>query len=431
MREPQFDRVRSEVAAAVRQPEFSTVRQRAGRVRRRRAATTSGVFLVSVLAAASFGYTAQNTPPDYGSLDPVPVATCTQDCSWPWMTASAGTGAEVYGVVSRCEECDSELFVSPDGAGSWEARTVPPAPGEVRTPRVVSLAAPGPGLLVWREQGSPAGGVTGTQGTGGPAADPTAPSSIMQTWISRDGGRTWARPTATTTPADAVPAGSRPVDCDLVELPACVVGVLDPGSGRFTPLAVQPTGITVEPGWTSETSVPVGDRLWVPGLDPATRKPAVATSSDAGRTWRTHVFTDGAPLPADSGLPAARFAPNVAAGAGGTAYAVTSRADGTLVSHYTTDGGTTWQTGQAVERARALPGYVAADGSHIVATDVGASAARGTGHYTSITLSGMPEGAIRKVEITSEQAGKPYLMASGSETYLSADGRTWQQIRVP
>jgi hypothetical protein len=432
MREPQFERLRSDVADAVRQPEFTTVRQRAGKVRRRRAATTSAVFVVTVLAAASFGYTVQNAPPDYGSLDPVPEVTCTADCSWPWMTAGARSGAELYGLVARCETCDSKLYVSSDDGGSWQERSVPPAPGDIRTPREVSLVAPGPGLLLWREQRTSAGTVTETQSTGGPTAGPTTPVSIMHPWTSIDGGRNWTRAAATSEPADAVPEGARPVDCDLVEAPDCKVGVLDPGSGRFSPLATQPTGITIEPGWTDQISVPISERLWVPGLDPVTRRPAVATSSDAGRTWRTHVFTGTAVMPADSGFPAGLFTPKIASGSGATAYAMTRRKDGTFDSHYTTDGGATWKAGESVESVRAFPGYVTADGSHIIPTYTGVVAGRGTGRYTQVTLSGMPEAAIRSVQITTEQADQPYLMpSSGAEAYLSKDGLTWQQVRVP
>jgi hypothetical protein len=432
MREPQFERLRSEVADAVRQPEFSTVRTRAGKVRRRRATTTSAVFVVTVLAAASFGYTVQNSPPDYGSLDPVPEVTCTSDCSWPWMTASASAGSELYGVVTRCQDCDSELYVSPDGGGSWQQRSVPPAPGDVPTPREVSLVAPGPGLLAWSERSLIPRDAVQTRSTGGPTAGPTAPTSAPQTWISRDGGQTWTRPAAATEPADAVPAGARPVDCDLVERPACEVGVIDPASGRFAPLATQPTGIALEPGWTDQISVPSGGRLWVPGLDPVTRKPAVATSSDAGRTWHTHVFTGGAALPADSGWPAALFTPKVAAGSGATAYALTSRDDGTYDTYHTTDGGTTWKAGASVQRVGFLPGYVAADGSHVMTTDTGVIAGRGDGRYTPITLTGIPEAAMRTVRITTEQADHPYLMpSSGTDAYLSKDGLAWQEVRLP
>lgn len=431
MREPQFDRLRSEVADAVRQPEFSTVQARAGRVRRRRAATTSAVFLVTVLAAASFGYTVQNSPPDYGSLDPVPEVTCTQDCSWPWMTASASTGSELYGLVTRCETCDSELYVSPDGGDSWQARSVPPAPGDVSTPREVTLTAAGPGLLVWSER-TFTGGVVETQSTGGPTAGPTAPASIPKTWISKDGGTYWILPEATTEPVGAVPDGARPVDCDLVELPDCKVGVLDPATGRFAPLANQP-GVTIEAGWTDEVRMPTDGRLWVPGLDPVTRKPAVAVSSDAGRTWHTHVFTGGPAFPTGHKGLATIYMPKVAAGSGPTAYALTTRDDGTFDTHYTTDGGTTWQTGaEPLDQIRALPGYVTADGAHIIATYAGASISRGTGRYGPVTLSGMPEGAIRTVQISTAEADQPYLMpTSGSEAYLSKDGLTWQQVRLP
>ncbi|WP_433796156.1 sialidase family protein [Actinoplanes sp. CA-252034] len=431
MREPQFDRLRSDVADAVRQPEFSTVRQRAGGIRRRRIATSSAVFVVTALAAASFGYTVQNAPPDYGSLDPVPEVTCSTDCGWPWMTASASTGSELYGLVRRCEDCASELYASSDGGGSWQQRTVPPAPAGASNSREASLAAQGPGLLTWREQRTFVPDVVQTHSTGGPTADPTAQVSILQTWVSRNGGGTWVRAAAGTGPAAAVPQGARPADCDLVEMPACKVGVLDPDTGRFAPLAAQPTGITVDPGWTSQVSAPIDGRLWVPGLDPATRKPAVATSSDAGRTWRTHVFTDGEAAPAGKEWLVTSHVPKIAVGTGTTAYALTYRDDGAFDTHYSTDGGTTWRSGDTVERIGFLPGYVAADGSHIIPTDTGATAGR-DGEYAPVTLSGIPEAAMRTVQITTGQADQPYLMpSSGSDAYLSKDGRTWQQVRLP
>jgi hypothetical protein len=431
MREPQFERLRSEVGDAVRQPEFSTVQRRAGKVRRRRAVSTSAVFLVTALAAVSFGYTVQNTPSDYGSLDPVPTVTGETGTAWPRMTSSASTGSELYGLYVRCADCAAELYMSPDGGDSWQRRTTPAAPADTTSRNGTTLVALAPGTLAWSEQGNLAVDPFTTQGTDGPTADPTTPATVMRTWITRNGGETWVRTAAASEPAAAVPDGARPADCDLLELPACTVGVIDPDTGRFAPLATQPTGIVLEPGWTNEVNAPLDGRLWVSGLDPATRKPAVATSSDAGRTWRTHVFTGGVAATPDGVWLAPMYLPKVAAGTGATAYALTYRQDGVFDTHRTTDGGVTWQAGPAIDAVQLTPGFVAADGTYIVQTAGETVAGDGSGPYSPVDLAGYPDFPMRPVQVVSGKAATRYLLTAEDGAYVSEDGRTWRQARLP
>ena len=415
MLEPHFDRLRAEVGDAVRQPDFTTVRRRAGQVRRRRTATASAVFLATVLTATGLGYAVQNRP-DHRTA---PVTSDVPDDSWPRMTSTTATGKDLYGLLQRCRDCDPELYASPDAGASWQRRTEPPEPQDAGTPRDATLLAVAPGTVAWRE---------GRTVPVAEALDPASPATPDRWWITSDGARTWRPVTTGTQPVTTVPAGSRPVDCDLLPLPACRVGALDPATGRTALLAHQPTGITIEGRWTSQTTVPLGGRLWVPGLDPVTNKPAVATSADAGRTWHTHVFTAAAPAAPGHGA-AAR--PYVAAGPGATAYVLTARAADVVDAYYTTDGGLTWAAGDTIRDARPSGAFVAADGSHIVATGTGFVAGRGTGRYTPVTLPGYPGQSAQIPQITSRPAAEPYLLPAETGPYLSRDGRTWRHVPRP
>jgi hypothetical protein len=435
MLEPHFERLRSEVGDAVHQREFITVRRRAGQVRRRRTVAAGAMFLATVLTAAGLGYAVHRGPHERGMASAVPATSGVPDDTWPRMTSVTNAGTDLYGVLERCMTCALQLYVSSDDGASWQRRTAPPDP-EVPAGALFALA---PHMVAWHEEGnapvyrllnppSPA------SGENPPTADPL--------WITRDGGRTWRQTVVDTQPVAAVPKGTKPVDCALLHISTCAVGVIDPATGRFAPLASQPTGITVRPGWASQVNVPLDGRLWVPGLDPVTNKPAVATSSDAGRTWHTHVFTDAVAAVVDHGAVGVAYLPQLDAGSGETAYVLTFRADHVVDAHYTTDGGMTWRADDTIRGVWWYTyislGFVAADGSHLVATGTGINAtgtgfvaARGTGRYTPVTLSGYPVDPTQKVQLTSRQAAERYLVTSSTGPYLSKDGRTWRRVRLP
>lgn len=390
MRESDFDGLRAEVGAAVRQPDFATVRGRARRVRRRR--TVASASLAAVLALAGLGVAVRGAPEEGHA---VPAAAPDAGAVWPRMTSAAADGTDLYGLLVRCATCPPEFYASSDDGASWERRTVPSSDsGAVLT----SLA---PETVAWQELSTP-----------------------RRLWITGDGGRTWGRAAVDSTPADAVPVGTRPVDCDhLRALPTCVVAVFDPVTGRFAPLAAQPTGISVQSRWTSDVTAPAGGHLWVPGLEPVTNRPAVAVSADAGRTWRTHVFT-GSDV-AVTGL--AMHVPQVAAGAGGTAYVQTYRAGDRSDTYFTVDGGTTWRAGATVPGAVLADGFVTADGLHVVSTSTGPFGGRGAEPYAPLVLPGYPADPVQPGPVA---AGR-YLVTSETGPFLSEDGRTWRQHRLP
>ncbi|MFI1991995.1 hypothetical protein [Actinoplanes sp. NPDC020271] len=432
MLESQFGRLRSEVADAVRQPDFSTVRSRAGQVRRRRARTSAASILAVVLGVTGAGFAVQTVPTDRGLADTAPAPAPTESPGGEWFPSTQVTnaGTTLYRVFERCRDCDSELWASSDSGRSWQRRPSPPAPGDVTGPRTATLLALAPGLLVWRDQHNLTTAEVQAMVSGNPSG---RNSPADRPWITRDGGMTWQQATVDTRPATAVPDGVQPVDCALFEVTTCRIGAIDPVTGRFAPLAAQPTGIIVQERWrwTDVINVPLDGRLWVPGLDPVSHKPAIATSADSGRTWHTHVFTGAATVELETdGTAGTYYLPKIAASSGATAYVLTYRADGIVDAHYTADGGLTWRDEATIRDYLGSTGFVTADGSHILPVGTGLVAGHGNGAYTPVELPGYP-GDGQTPQVASRHAAVPYLVNSDAGPYLSDDGRTWRLIRLP
>ncbi|MEU4424281.1 sialidase family protein [Actinoplanes sp. NPDC024001] len=413
MLETHFSRLRSDVGDAVRQPDFATVRGRARRVRRRRAVTaSSAALLVTVLTISGLGYATRTGP----VASPPPVV----NDGRPRMGLVVSAGSTLYSIVLPCDTCAMELHASGDGGDTWLRRAEPPEATGTDSSRLVSLFSLGRGILAWNVR---------TVAVDALATSPPTPSERL--WVTLDGARSWHETTIDTEPVDVVPAGTQPVDCDRLNLTSCRVAAVSATTGRFAPLATQPTGITVLPGWQQRVNVPLDGRIWVPGVDPATKKPAVASSSDAGRTWETHVFTDGVPaVLKGGGRTAENYLPQVAAGPDGTAYAMTYRSDGVVDVRYTADGGKAWSPAVTLREFQQKPGFVAADGTHIVTTGAGLLAGRAGGRYEPVSLPGYPA-EPRQTQVTSRDAAEPYLVLSPTEPYLSRDGLTWRRIPLP
>lgn len=424
MLEPHFARLRSDVSDAVRQPDFTTVLHRGGQVRRRRTVTSTALLLATVLTATvltvtGLGHAAQNRTGNTGS------APTTND-TWPRMTSATTTGTTLYGILQRCQNCNAELYASPDGGKTWQRRTTPTQPVNAGTPTLIPLA---PDTIAWRNGRTavPIDEVLKSLSPPSPKRTPNRPAvpKILDwLWLTSDGGRTWRPATVDTQPVATIPEGTQPVDCGLLHIPTCTVAAINPATRRFAPLATQPGGITAQPLRTSDVTTAPGSPLRVSGLDLRTRQPAIATSFDAGRTWHTHVFTGhrttSPPQP-----------PQIAAGSGTTAYALTYRADQTADAHYTTDGGRTWRTGDTIRDAPPTGGFVAADGSHIVPTGTGFVAGHGTGRYTPTTLTGYPRQPTLTTQVNPGPVTQQYVVTSDTAPHVSEDGRTWRRVKLP
>jgi photosystem II stability/assembly factor-like uncharacterized protein len=437
MPEGHFARLREYADDAARQPDFDTIRRRAVQVRkRRRNAASTVVAGVTAAVVAAVGLSVGPREGGEPVASPSASASWDENAGWPrWIDIEAAGPDELYAVFERCRTCGPEFYVSTDAGRAWQRRTVPPAEGDAKT-RLAALVSVAPGVLVWTQAVLL---IVGTDPSGEPSGPGStaiySPGTSQTTWITLDGGKTWKRPEISEQPVDAVSPGTRPVDCGaLAQNEPCLLYAVDASTGRLSPLATQPTLITYTSGWLRfQTDVPIGGQLWIPGLDPATKKPAVAASSDGGRTWKTHAFADGvAADPTQGGLTPTMYLPTVAADTGGTAYAMLYRDDHSQSPYRTTDGGATWQPvagGPLPEVPDA--GYLTADGAHVVKNGEDFVASRNGGRYGPVTLSGYPLELRKLTQVTSQKAAGRYVVTSGDVCYISDDGWAWRKVRMP
>jgi hypothetical protein len=436
MRELDFAGLLADAENAVRQPDFGAVRRRARRVRRRRAAASVAGALAAVLVASGLGYAAAGGPggPPIAAT-PTPSTAESPGDGWPRVAAlAAGAPDRIFTVVERCRRCEPELYASADAGRHWQRRTLPPEPpgraaGAGGT-RWFSFTGLGGDVLSWRD-----GRVMQLSSDPASPVAPIDPKQKDANWISVDGGRTWRVAEVGANPIGAVPPGTRVVDCAVVGRSGpCLVYAVDPATGRIAPLAHQPSGITLGGGWTFQVNA-ASDTLWVAGLDPVTRKPAVASSADRGRTWRTHVFSGGVPAVESDGFTPTMYLPMLAAGSGGTAYALLYHDDSRLDAYRTVDG-SSWQQVPGTVPAGPDAGLVTADGAHVVVHVTESStqllASRDGGRYAPTTLPGYPYDAGRQKLVWDVVSGL-YLHMHWSvpEMYVSVDGRTWRTVHMP
>jgi hypothetical protein len=426
MYESNFAGLREYARTVVRQPDFAAVQRRARRVRRRHAVASGAVTLIFALLVSGVAYAAGLGGNGGGPVaGATPSAGADTEGGWPRVTNAVATGSgSVYAVYQRCRECDPQLYASVDVGATWQPRSLPPAEGAPNAAgRMGELVSLGAATLAWRDVAI----ATFEPGKGFVPWSASRP----KLWITVDGARTWRTAVVDSDPVAAVPAGTRPVGCVLLGRDSpCRVYAVDPDTGRLAPLAHQPTGISVDVQWAATVDVPIGGRLWVPGVEPATRKPVVAASPDGGRTWRTHVFTDGVPADRPDGPDAVVVQPAVAAGTEGVAYALITVGVDRLRPYHTTDGGATWQPVPGDVWSEDA-GFVTADGAHIIKGYGRFQASRDGRPYEPVTLPGYPSNLLDTYAITSRPAADRYLSFAVSHLYLSDDGWAWRRVDIP
>ena len=415
MSEP-FEGLRAYVGSTVRQPDFAVVRGRARRLRRRRTIITGAV--TAVLLLLGLGYAVQAAPHRHDQpVHPVPSPSVpARGLEDSREQVVAGGPHDLYALLGSCFHCAEKLYASADDGATWQRRTLPPVPkGATDQNRAPTLVTLGPGLLAWTD-------------------DPPGQAGTLREygWISADGGATWRRPQVGKTPVAAIAPGTAPIGCGYVGRPSpCLVYAIDPATGRFAPLATQPTGIVIAPRAFVQTAVPVdAGAVYVVGLDPATRKPAIASSTDRGRSWRIMVLAAGDRAKAlhDPNLAAEAY-PNVVAGAGGSAYAGVRHGTDTL-SYRTTDDGRTWQLVAAVPACQF--GYFTPDGGYVCA--VGPLGppfviSRHGGPFEPITIPALNPPSSR--DSPRQLAAGLYVSTQPpSSLSLSHDGLNWREVDI-
>jgi hypothetical protein len=229
--------------------------------RRRRTTTLARVGAAAVLCialvAALVVFAPARAPDNAGPVE-VPVVS-------PDVRAVGGYDPrELYAIVLSCPQCEPELHVTRDRGRTWTNRgtmadvNLPGAPWEIRVGR------------------SGAVGVFGNRSGGGL-------DRVLST--STDRGRAFAQVTPGD-PVDAATPGAFVTCAYRSSANPCVVQVYDLDADTTAPLATQPSlvvaGVQRAPDGT----------IWALGRDDGAERPAIARSTDGGRTWTTHVFAD-------------------------------------------------------------------------------------------------------------------------------------------
>jgi len=207
---------------------------------------------------------------------------------------------------------------------------------------------------------------------------------------------------------------------------------MDPATGTLAPLAAQPALAQYV-----MAAAPVDAGLWVKGLDPATRRPAVAVSRDRGQTWTVTVFTMESPAPSPGGGTPRSYLPDIATADGRTVYAIIEGTDDGFAHLYrSTDGGATWQRTNPDGPPSGLPfvttqSFVTTDGAHVMLLQEGDTAVAKISPdgrtYAPLAMPGGPANVAAPTVINKTH----YLSHDGQALYLSTDGRNWRRLTTP
>ena len=319
-------------------------------------------------------------------------------------------------------QCPDVLRASTDGGRTWQMRPLPSPRADWR----ITLLGTQTLLVLWGN-------------------DLAAPHDRQ---ISTDGGSHWTPYSVGTAPLPAVPSGSWAVTLAMPEVaaagPSDVVTAVDPATGTMRPLATQPPLFRpfVQPA-------PADAGLWVTGTDPVTRRPTVAVSHDAGRSWSAHVFDQLAPEfePPTASAPAVvaptgvSFPAYVATVDGQLLY-LTVYSDGVGYIYRSIDGGATFARADPTGHGATFgsvgsAGFVTRDGTHMVFSafspndrpgEVRYAASKDGGPYRDIA--GPPLSWLAATSISAVSGGG-YLTGDSYGVYASDDGVTWRTIYSP
>lgn len=373
--------------------------RRRHRVRTALAAAGAAVVVAAVLMVGGGQLLPGRSGQDLPAGDPpTPPASSGTPVQW----AGAGDATHLYLARMACAtpsaSCPKTLFQlhgSGDGGRTWTTRGAPL--------QVNQLAVVGPETLL---------ASVFTDRT------PTLTAST-------DGGRTWGR--LREGPAvERVPDGSVAVCWARSDEP-CTVWSVDPAAGRLAPLRTQPALAAV-----ANDLVPAGDgrRIWVRGTDPATGRPAVADSADAGHSWSVQVFADAPACRPEGCQP-----PSLATGAA-TAYAVVTGASARAVYRHTSEDGR-WTRLSGVDGVPAGNldagdrSFVASDGTPVLCVTVTQPDGRDgcqfwagrDGRYERVDLDGLPATVY---SFRRAADGSLYTHSYTTDRlYVSANGWTW------
>jgi photosystem II stability/assembly factor-like uncharacterized protein len=422
MPEPDFAGLRTVAEHAVRQPGFATIERLADRRRGRLRLAAAVAAAVAVTAVAGTTALAVNRaapgPPDAGTTTSVPPADGVH------LVSFSVDGLHLYVTKGGCRprDCPPELYASDDGGRHWERRTLPSDDQQTFGPALI-----GPGTLL---MSAPDPNAT-------PTPEPNPLGGPRQLYASTDGGRTWRPVGNTTTPIEVVPAGQRLLECTSMDLTEpCAAQTLD-ADLRVAPLANQPP---IDVLWI-QAHRPADLGLWVSGVDPSTRKPALAVSRDRGRTWNVSVFTAVAPVDASGGTVGLGNLPELFTADGRTAYVMQTRVMGTdeLVIYHTVDGGETWRLIHPAERMQSFS-FVTRDGAHVLmeqGNDGGIVARRAShngGPYQPAKLFGLPGSGGLSGPPMPLGGGHGFVAQAANEPdalYMSDDGWTYRRLDLP